>query len=438
MSQSTAAHSVEQQARLAREASRRVATASTDAKNLVLLDLAAALEAGETVDRVLAANELDVQSSKAAGLPLPKLQRLGLSARTLAQMAAGLRQIAALPDPVGAVTRDVRVPAGLRVRKVRSPLGVVAMIYEARPGVTIDAFALCFKAGNACILKGGREAAQSNAVLAEIVRGVLRNRDLPEEAITSIATASRDDLRELLELNQLIDLVIPRGGRELIEFVVGHSTIPTVQHFQGVCHIFVDESADLDMATEVCATAKTSAPATCNAVECILVHRNIADRFVPAMVERYRRDGVEVRGTPLVLALAGATNLERDRAGGARPPVLAQAEDFGREFLDLVVAMRTVDSVDEAIDHIATYGSNHTESILTQDLGPGGSAERFCAAVQSSCVLVNASTRFNDGFSLGLGAEIGISTSRIHAYGPMGLEELTTQRWVVEGAGQCR
>ena len=262
---------------------------------------------------------------------------------------------------------------------------------------------------------------------------VLAQHDLPEHAITSISTASRDELKELLELNQYIDLVIPRGGRELIEFVCHHSTIPTVQHFHGVCHIFVDESADLRMAIEVCDTAKSSAPATCNAAECILVHKNIAERFVPVMIERYQRDGVEVRGTPLVLALAPAS-----AAAASLPVKLAESEDFGHEFLDLIVAMRTVDSVDEAIDHINTYGSNHTESILTQDLDAGGSAERFCSAVQSSCVLVNASTRFNDGFSLGLGAEIGISTSRIHAYGPMGLEELTTQRWIVEGSGQTR
>jgi glutamate-5-semialdehyde dehydrogenase len=435
----TAAPSIEQSAKSAREASRRIAITPTAVKDQVLLDLAAALQDPDTIDRILSANEEDIQTAKAAGLPLPKLQRLGFSARSLGQIAAGLRQIAALPDPVGAITRDDQVPSGLRIRKVRAPLGVIAMIYEARPGVTIDAFALCFKAGNACILKGGREAASSNAFLASIARDILKQHDLPEAAITAISTASRDELKELLELNQYIDLVIPRGGRELIEFVCGHSTIPTIQHFQGVCHIFVDESADLKMAVEVCATAKTSAPATCNAAECILVHKNIADRFVPAMIERYARDGVEVRGTPLILALAGTTNPERQRAGSpAGRVVLAQSEDFGHEFLDLIVAMRTVDSVDEAIDHIATYGSNHTESILTQDLGPGGAAERFTAAVQSSCVMVNASTRFNDGFSLGLGAEIGISTSRIHAYGPMGLEELTTQRWIVEGTGQTR
>lgn len=418
---------IEQAAKGAREASRLLAALGADAKNRVLTALAGRLEESDTIEQLLAANADDVGKAKDAGLPLPKLHRLAMNTRTLAQVAAGLRQIAALPDPVGAVTRDVRAPAGLRVRKVRSPLGVIAMIYEARPTVTIDAFALCFKAGNACILKGGREAAGSNIALARLAREVLTAHDLPDAALTTVNPASRDELRELLELNQYIDLVIPRGGRDLIEFVCSHSTIPTVQHFQGVCHIFVDESADLDMAVNVCATAKASAPATCNAAECILVHRGVADRFIPAMVERFRHDGVEVRGTPLVQSLAAG--------GGVK---LAEAEDFGREFLDLIVAMRVVDGVDEAIDHIANYGSNHTEAILTGDLGPGGAAERFCAEVQSSCVMVNASTRFNDGFSLGLGAEIGISTSRIHAYGPMGLEELTTQRWIVEGTGQTR
>lgn len=415
---------IEQEAKAAREASRLVATLTTAEKDAVILALADRLET--QADEILAANLADVDRARADGLPEAKLRRLELSAGALAQMGAGLRTIAELADPVGSVTRDQQLPGGLHVRKVRAPLGVIAMIYEARPGVTIDAFSLCFKAGNACILKGGKEAAESNAALATLIRDVLAEHQVPTAAVTSISTASRDDLKELLELNQYIDLVIPRGGRDLIEFVCHHSTIPTIQHFQGVCHIFVDDSADLDMALQVCESAKTSAPATCNAVECILVHRNIADRFVPAMVERFGKKGVEVRGTPLVQALAPS---------GVK---LAAAEDFGHEFLDLTVAMRIVDDLDEAIDHIATYGSNHTEAILTGDTGPGGSAERFVGAVQSSCVLVNASTRFNDGFSLGLGAEIGISTSRIHAYGPMGLEELTTQRWVVTGSGHCR
>lgn len=421
---------IEQSAKAAREASRRLATLTTDEKNRVLLDLAAELADPVNVRTVLDANRTDCLASEQAGLASAKLARLRLSTASLEHLVQSLRAIADLPDPVGVTTRDEHLPNGLRVRKVRAPLGVIAMIYESRPAVTIDAFALCLKAGNASILKGGKEAAYSNSALAEIARSVLAAHDLPPDSITSVSTLSRDDLKELLELNQYIDLVIPRGGRELIEFVVGHSTIPTIQHFQGVCHIFIDESADLDKAIEVCATAKTSAPATCNAAECLLVHKNIADRFIPAMVERYSREGVQVRVTPRVQALCPESASASVR--------LAQAEDFGHEFLDLIIAMRIVESVDEAIDHISTYGSNHTEAILTQDLGPGGAAERFTGAVQSSCVVVNASTRFNDGFSLGLGAEIGISTTRIHAYGPMGLEELTTQRWIVEGSGHCR
>jgi len=340
-----------------------------------------------------------------------------------------------LPDPVGQVTRDATLSSGLRVRRVRAPLGVIAMIYESRPGVTLDAFALCFKAGNACILRGGKEAARSNAALADLAREVLRAHGCPTDALVNLTGTSHDELRELLTLDRDIDLVIPRGGRDLIEMVTRTSRIPTVQHFQGVCHIYVDKAADLGEAVQICATAKTSAPATCNAAECILVHRDIADAFVPKMLARYAADGVEVRATPLVLALAPNGVKEVADGGNLRT---AEPDDFGKEFLELIVAMRTVDSLDEAIDHIATYGSNHTEAILTTDTGPGGAAEIFTARVQSSCVLVNASTRFNDGFQLGLGAEIGISTSKLHAYGPMGLEELTTQRWIVTGSGQTR
>ncbi|MDP1661471.1 MAG: glutamate-5-semialdehyde dehydrogenase [Phycisphaerales bacterium] len=419
-------------ARGARAASRTLATLSTAAKNGVLLELAARIEAGTL--GVLAANAADLATAAAGGLSSPKLQRLALSAADVGQLSERLRVIAALPDPVGVVTRESVVPTAdgglLRVRRVRAPLGVVAMIYEARPAVTIDAMALCFKAGNACILKGGKEADATNRALAAIARAVLSDRGVPEAAMTQVTASSRDDLRELLTLKDDIDLVIPRGGRELIEFVCAHSLIPTVQHFQGVCHIYVDGAADLERAVEVCVTAKTSAPATCNAAECILVDRAVAVEFVPVLAAAYARAGVEVRGTEEVVSLAGG-------AGGGRIK-LAAADDFGREFLDLIVAVRVVDGVEGAVAHIGEFGSNHTEAILTRDTGPGGAAERFVGAVQSSCVLVNASTRFNDGFQLGLGAEIGISTSRVHAYGPMGLEELTTQRWVVEGSGQVR
>jgi glutamate-5-semialdehyde dehydrogenase len=413
-----------------------VAMISTKVKNAVLVSLADLI--GERSSEILSANTSDLGAARAAGLPKPKLARLELTQPAIGQLAEGVRQVAALPDPVGVITRHTgpkATPSHLDVRKVRAPLGVIAMIYEARPGVTIDAFALCFKAGNACILRGGKEALRSNAVLSMLAQEALRAHDCPAEALANISGGSREELATLLTLDTLIDLVIPRGGRELIELVARSSRVPTVQHYQGICHIYVDETADLDQAVEICATAKTSAPATCNALECILVHRNIAEAFIPRMLERYREAGVQVRATPIVMALAPASVREVVDGGNLQ---LAQPDDFGREFLDLIVAMRTVDSLDDAIDHIATYGSNHTEAILTRDLGPGGAAERFTARVQSSCVVVNASTRFNDGFQLGLGAEIGISTSKIHAYGPMGLEELTTQRWIAVGSGQTR
>lgn len=404
----------------ARAAARRLAALDTGAKNTLLAELADRIDRRR--DGILAANEADMAEAEAAGLAAAKLKRLRLTASGLAQLCEGVRQVAALPDPVGQVTREYDVPSGLHVRKVRAPLGVILMIYEARPGVTIDAFALCFKSGNACILKGGREAARSNEALARTVREALRDHGLPESAISLITTSDRDQLRQLLTLDQYIDLVIPRGGESLIRFVHEHSRIPTVQHFHGVCHAFVDASADMDQALAVCVSAKTSAPATCNALECVLVHEAIAPQFVPRLVQRFAAEGVEVRGDETVQRLA--------------PQVVpAQPGDWGREFLDLIVAVRVVRGLDEAVDHIARYGSNHTDAILTRD---EASAAQFTQRVQSSCVLVNASTRFNDGFQLGLGAEIGISTCRIHAYGPMGLEELTTQRYIVEGSGQTR
>lgn len=410
-------------AKAAKDASRRLATLDTQRKNAVLHALAGAIEG--QAPAILKANAEDVAAARATSLSSAKLSRLAVNEKGLAQLASGLRQVAQLPDPVGHITRDSTLDSGLRVRKVRAPLGVIAMIYEARPGVTVDAFALCFKAGNACILRGGKEAQETNAALSSIIHETLAAHDVPTSALVNMSGTSRETLETLLTLSGDIDLVIPRGGVELIRFVHERSRIPTVQHFQGICHVFIDESADLEQAVRVCVTGKTSAPAACNAVECVLVHKNAADAAIPRLVEEFRKCGVEVRGSPLVQALA--------------PDVTpALPEDFGREFLDLVVAMRVVSSVDEAIEHIARYGSNHTDAILTADLAPGGAADRFVREVGSSCVLVNASTRFNDGFSLGLGAEIGISTSKVHAYGPMGLEALTTQRWVVEGAGHTR
>ena len=417
-------------AHAARVASRGVATLDTRTKNGVLTRLSRLL--GERAEDVLKANRADMRAAKAAGLGAAKLQRLELTEASLGQIAKGVRQVAALPDPVGEVTRESKAASGLKIRKVRAPLGVIAMVYEARPGVTVDAFALCFKSGNACLLRGGREAERSNAALAGLAHEALASGGGPAGALGNLSGSSRQVLEHLLTLDKDIDLVIPRGGRELIEMVARTSRIPTVQHYQGVCHVYVDQEADLEMAVEICATAKSSAPATCNAAECVLVHKNVADAFVPRMIERFLRDGVVVKASPLVLALAPEGAAGRDDSTGVVP---AESDDFGREFLDLVVAMRVVGSLDEAVDHIARYGSCHTEAIVT---GDRAAAEAFTSRVQSSCVLVNASTRFNDGFQLGLGAEIGISTSRVHAYGPMGLEELTTQRYIVEGTGQTR
>ncbi|MEM7755192.1 MAG: glutamate-5-semialdehyde dehydrogenase [Planctomycetota bacterium] len=414
---------IEQAAREAKTASRTLAALDTRTKNAVLIGVAAAIAA--RTGEVLAANREDVRTAEADGVGGPKLDRLGLTEAKLADMVSGIRQIVAMDDPVGRVSRSWTTAEGLDVAKVRTPLGVIAMIYEARPGVTVDAFVLCFKAGNACVLKGGREAARTNACLCEIVRTVLRGHGVPEAAMTAVTTSNRDELGHMLTLTGSIDLVIPRGGAGLIGFVAERSRVPTVQHFHGVCHCYVDSQADLDRAIEIVMNGKTSMPAACNALECVLVHRDVAAEFVPALAERCARAGVEIRGDERFGAHAG------DASGIVR----AGEDDFGTEFLDLVLAAKVVDSLGDAMQHIARHASDHTETIVTED---AETAERFLREVTSSCVLVNASTRFNDGFSLGLGAEIGISTSKVHAYGPMGLEELTAERYVVRGRGQVR
>jgi len=392
----------------------------TAIKNKVLTDLAGRIETH--VDALRNANAADLAAARQAGLSDAKLRRLALTDDAVRQLADGLRQIAGLPDPVGEVTADYTVPSGLRVRRVRCPLGVILMIYEARPNVTIDAFALCFKSGNACLLKGGREAGASNAALIDLARGALVDHHVPSDVVALVTSSDRAEMQALLGMHDLIDLVIPRGGVELIRFVHQHARMPMVQHFMGVCHLFVDADADLDRALDVCVTAKTSAPAACNAVETILVHESIAERFIPRLAERCAAAGVELRGDPRACELAPR----------ARP---AAEDDWGREFLDLVVAVRVIPGIDAAMEHIRRFGSNHTDAILS---GSEANQARFVREVGSSCTLVNASTRFNDGYQLGLGAEIGISTSKIHAYGPMGLRELTAQRFVVVGDYHCR
>lgn len=411
---------IEHSARQARIASRQIASLATEQKHRVLRELADRIDG--SVAALLDANQHDLSAARVAGLGDAKLARLALTEAGIHQLAEGVRTLIALADPTGQVVREYVTDRGLRVKKVRVPIGVILMIYEARPGVTVDAFSLCFKAGNACLLKGGREAIRSNEMLASLAHAALDASGIDRHALTLLTSSSRDELRHLLTLTESIDLVIPRGGEELIRFVHQHSRIPTIQHFRGVCHIFVDASAQLDRALDVCTTAKTSAPATCNAVETILIHRAIASAFVPALVARYRQLGVEVRGDTTVASLGE----------GVTP---AAETDWGREFLDRIVAVRVVDDVHAAIAHIAIHGSNHTDAILTERRE---TADLFVREVASSCVLVNASTRFNDGFQLGLGAEIGISTSRIHAYGPMGLEELTIPRYVVAGQYDTR
>ena len=404
----------------ARDAAKALLTATTEQKNDYLRDLAGALLAAE--EDILRANAADITHAEEDGLSPPKLKRLGISAESLRQMAEALRQVADLDDPVAQVTRDQTLKNGLRVTRVRCPLGVVMMIYESRPNVTIDAFSLCFKSGNACILKGGKEAQESNEALAEVIHATLRKHALPEEALVLVGAAGREAVAELLTFDDCIDLVIPRGGETLIRYVSENSSIPTVQHFHGICHVYVDPEANLEQALEISVTGKTSAPATCNATEAILVHEEIAAKFLPDLVAGYHEAGVEVRGDEAARAVDPAV-------------VAANADDWGHEFLDMIVAVKVVPDMDAAIDHIHRFGSDHTDTIVTEN---AETAAEFTQRVQSSCTLVNASTRFNDGFQLGMGAEIGISTSRVHAYGPMGLEELTSQRFVVEGAGHVR
>ncbi|SHF03448.1 glutamate-5-semialdehyde dehydrogenase [Desulfacinum infernum DSM 9756] len=373
-------------------------------------------------DRIAAENAKDIQAAESKGLPKAKVDRLRLTDKVLGEMTDGLRQVAALPDPVGQITGMWTRPNGLRVGRMRIPLGVVGIIYESRPNVTVDAAGLCIKAGNAVILRGGSEAIHSNRCLASILQETLKETGLPEAAVQVVGTTDREAVLEMLKLEEHIDVMIPRGGEELIRFVAENARMPVLKHYKGVCHIYVDEDADPDMAERVCLNAKVQRPGVCNAMETLLVHRKIAPTFLPRMAEAFRREGVELRGCPAT----------RDLVPDCTP---ATEEDWAAEYLDLILAVRVVESMDEAIRHITRYGSAHTEAILTENFDR---AMRFVQEVQSSLVLVNASTRFNDGYQLGLGAEIGISTSRLHAFGPMGVEELTTTKFIAFGAGQLR
>jgi glutamate-5-semialdehyde dehydrogenase len=367
-------------------------------------------------------NESDLSAAREKGLSSSMIDRLTLNEKTLHSMAEGLREVAALPDPVGEVTGMWKRPNGLLVGRVRIPLGVIGFIYESRPNVTVDAAGLCLKSGNAVILKGGSEAIHSNLMLAEVLRDALHASGLPHKAIQVIPTTERAAVRVLLSLEEDIDIIIPRGGEGLIRFVTENSRIPVLKHYKGVCHVYVDEFADLNMAADICFNAKVQRPGVCNAMETMLVHERIAGDFLPFMMKRFQASGVEIRGCPQTCALISGV-------------IPAEESDWSAEFLDLILAVKVVAGMDEALDHIAAFGSNHTDAIITRDYNR---SQRFLAEVDASVVLVNASTRFNDGNQLGLGAEIGINTSKLHAYGPMGLEELTTTKFIVYGNGQIR
>jgi len=407
-------------AKSARKAASHLARVSTGIKNKALLHMADELI--RETDSLIRENAKDLDHARDKGLSSAMMDRLALKEDTIKGMAKGFKEVAALPDPVGNVTSMWRRPNGLLVGKMRIPLGVIGIIYESRPNVTADAAALCLKSGNAVILRGGSEAINSNIAIAEILQRVLKKEAIPEEAIQVIPMTDREAVHEMLQLEEYIDLIIPRGGEDLIRAVVNESKIPVIKHYKGVCHIFVDMSADFDMAVRICMNAKTQRPGVCNAMETLLVHQDISEKFLPVMARYFQEAGVALKGCARTKAILPDVEMAED-------------DDWYREYLDLVLSVRVVSGMDEAVAHIEKYGSLHTESIITDNYE---NAQRFLNEVNSSTVLVNASTRFSDGFELGLGAEIGISTTKLHAFGPMGLEELTTTKFIIYGNGQVR
>jgi glutamate-5-semialdehyde dehydrogenase len=404
----------------ARQASFALSRLSTSTKNEMLLQMAHGLEAG--AQQLISENAKDLAVGKEKGLSEAMLDRLLLNEARIKGMADALREVAALPDPVGEVTKMWKRPNGIMVGKMRIPLGVIGIVYESRPNVTADAAALCLKSGNAVILRGGSEAIHSNRAIAAILQGVMQGLNIPEAALSLIPFVEREGVLEMLKQEESIDLIIPRGGESLIRFVVENSRIPVIKHYKGVCHAFVDASADVEMAIRIILNAKTQRPGVCNALETLLVHREAAARGIAPIAKALLEAGVELRGDEAF----------RSYAPAAKP---ATDEDWAAEYLELILACKVVDDMDAAIAHINRYSSLHSEVIITSDYG---NAQRFIREVNSSCVLVNASTRFNDGGQLGLGAEIGISTTKLHSFGPMGLEDLTTTKFIVYGDGQVR
>jgi len=408
-------------ARGARAAARQLAKTSADDRVRVLERIA--VEIRERERGIIEANELDLAAAAEAGLAEAMIDRLRLTPARLEGVAGAVQEVAGLPDIVGRIERTERRPNGLEVSRMRIPLGVVAIIYESRPNVTTDAAALCLKSGNAAILRGGSEAVHSNRALGEAVTAALESSGFPREAIQVVGSTDRDVVKELLTRDEEIDVVIPRGGEGLIRFVAEHSRIPVLKHYKGVCAVYVHEEADLDLALQIAENSKVQRPGVCNAAETILVDRAVADRFVPMLCAHFAELGVEIRGDESVCRLGGDA------------VVPATEADWGQEYLALIASVRVVDGFEAAVAHIERYGSDHTESIITRNPEVG---ERFLREVNSSTVMVNASTRFADGGQLGLGAEIGISTTKLHAYGPMGAEGLTTTKFIVRGTGQVR
>ena len=404
----------------ARASAAAMAGASTDQKNTALHAMAAALRQHERT--ILEANAADVRDAGAAGLSGALIERLTLSPKRLDEMVQAVEAVITLPDPVGEVIKSWQQPNGLQIRKVRVPLGVIGIIYESRPNVTSDCASLCVKSGNAVVLRGGSESFRSNQAIRLALGEALRLAGLPEAAVTVVPTAERSGVDVMLQLHDLIDVIIPRGGEALIRKITETSRIPVIKHAKGVCHVYVDEHADLGMASRIALNAKCQRPATCNAMETLLVHERVARQFLPDIIRQLREAKVEVRGDDKTQAIVSGT-------------AAATEADWSTEYLDLILSVKVVASLDEAVEHIRRYGSAHSDAIVT---GDAGRADAFVRAVDSAAVYVNASTRFTDGFQFGLGAEIGISTDRLHARGPMALEELTTYKYVVHGSGQLR
>jgi len=404
----------------AKVAARLLAPLSSVEKNRALLLMADRLEAQSTF--LIDENKKDLDFATNGGVSSAVLDRIALNPSRIQAMAKGLREVVALPDPVREVTKMWRRPNGLQVGRMRIPLGVIGIIYEARPNVTADAAALCLKSGNAVILRGGSEAHHSNQAIGAVLRQACAETRVPQDAVQVVQHKDHALVNELLQLEQYIDLIIPRGGEDLIRAVVANSKVPVIKHYKGVCHVYVEADASLEMAEQICFNAKVQRPSVCNAMETLLVHEVIAPKFLPPMIAKFQAAGVEVRGCENTRALVP----------GIKP---ATDADWTEEYLDLILAVRIVKDMDQAIDHIERYGSEHTETIVTTNYQK---SREFIERVNSSAVMVNASTRFNDGGELGLGAEIGISTSKIHAFGPMGLEELTTTKFIVFGNGQVR